>query len=122
MDSLFHVEEPRGELLSSIVINPGMADSVVEFPETNDNKNGAAPVAQIYILVKAQPGPWKWESISLQPVLKLVKQSFNDSEHIAGAVEHYFTASFPSSPSDGEMEKHLRGFYFRIVKPYVLPS
>ena len=62
--------------------------STIVFPETNGNIDGAAPVAQIHIFVKAEPGPWKWETVNLKTVLKLVKQSFNDSEHFAGAVEH----------------------------------
>lgn len=94
--------------------------STIVLPETSSNIDGATPVAQIHILVKAEPGPWKWETVSLKTVLKLVKQSFNDSEHFAGAVKHCLTGSFPSSPFDAEMEKHLRKFYFKIVKPYVL--
>lgn len=92
----------------------------IVFPVTCDNTDGAAPVAEIHILVKAEPGPWKWECLSLGAVLNLVKQSFNNSELVAGAVEHCPTEPFPSSPSV-EMEKDLRGFYFRVVKPYVLP-
>lgn len=91
--------------------------STIVLPETDSNIDGAAPVARINIFVKAEPGLLKWKPFSLKTVLKLVKQSFNDSEHFAGAVEHCLTGSFPSSPSDDEMEKHLRWFYFRIVKP-----
>jgi hypothetical protein len=96
--------------------------STIVFPETDGSVDGAAPVANIHVLVKAEPGPWRWEIISLKTVSKLVKQSFNDNEHIAKAVEHCLTGSFPSSPSDAEWETHLRGFYFKVVKPYALPT
>ena len=94
--------------------------STIVFPETVDNIEGPRPVAQIHILVKAEPGPWKWEMLGLKTVLKLVRQSFSDSEHFAGAIKYCLTGLFPSSPSDNEMEKHLWDFYFKVVKPYVL--
>jgi hypothetical protein len=94
--------------------------STIVFPQTNGSVDGAAPVANIHVLVRAEPGPWRWEIISIKTVSKLVKQFFNDDEHITKAVEHCLTGSFPSSPSDAEWEIHLRRFYFKVVKPYVL--
>jgi hypothetical protein len=95
--------------------------SAVVLPNTTGATDGTAPVANIYVLVKGQPGPWKWELVSLKTMLKLVKKSFSDSEHFAGAIEYCLTESFPLLPSDAELETHLRRFYFKVVKPYVIP-
>ena len=94
--------------------------STIVFPETDGSVEGAAPVAKIHVLVRAEPGPWRWEIIRIKTVLKLIKQFFNDNEHITKTVEYCLTGSFPSSPSDAEWETHLRMFYFKVVKPYVL--
>lgn len=94
--------------------------STIVFPQTDGSEDGAAPVANIHVLVGAEPGSWRWEAISIRTVSKLVKRFFNDNEHITKAVEHCLTGSFPSAPSDAEWETYLRRFYFKVVKPYVL--
>ena len=96
--------------------------STIVLPETKNDVHGAAPVTDVCVRVKGEPGPWKWEKLSLMTVLKLVRKSLNDKNHIEEAVRHCLTESFPASPSDAEWERHLRRFYFKVVKPYVLPT
>jgi hypothetical protein len=86
-------------------------------PEVEDDTGGAAKVTAVQILIKAQPNTYEWKSLNLATVLKLVKQSFHDSDGFANAIEHCLTGSFPQSPTDAEWEEQLRNFYFKVVKP-----
>ena len=89
------------------------------FPAVDSTSEGAAKVTGIFVLKPANTDPqsWSWQSISLRDTLRLVKGSFNDSDRIAEAVEHCFTASFPPALSESGWETHLKRFYFKVVKP-----
>ena len=89
------------------------------FPAVDSTLEGEAKVIGIHVLKPANTNPqsWSWQSISLRDTLRLVKGSFNDSDRIAQAVEHCFTASFPPGLSDAGWETHLKIFYFKVVKP-----
>ena len=94
----------------------------IVLPQTNNEGNGADTVGNIHMIIEEQSSSSKWETFSLSKILRLIRQSFNDSDHVEAAIKYCLTNSFPSSLSDDEMEKHLRRFYFTVVKPYVSPD
>ena len=82
-----------------------------------DSPDGVPKVKSLYILVKAAQTPLHWKNLGVEDTLKLVKKTFHNSDEVMGAVDFCLRGSFPSTPTDDELERRLNKFYFKVVKP-----